>query len=143
MIYLDVCHYVFEQEEIPWIDHDLKYRGRELVIARQISMYLGRWFFPTMTDRERADIFRLDHTTSQHAYKTIRNLMYSDKDLRVRIDKYLVYIKEEIRKSNEEKYIKQLEDEKFREKLLATIDSMELIAKVYCDIKGLKLTKIE
>jgi len=143
MIYSDLCHYVFSEENMAWSDHALKYRKRELVIARQISMYLGRWFFPIHTDKELAEIFNQDHATSQHAFKTVRNLMFSDKEFRCKIDKYLAYIKEEIRKSKEESFLKQMEDEKFREKLLDTIDSMELIAKVYCDIKGLKLTKIE
>ena len=140
MEYLDICKYVFSEEVVDWELHTLESRKRQLVLARQISIYLGNWFYPTITDRELAAVFNKDHATASHAIKTIKQLLFSDKALRLRMDKYLRIVREKIKADQQKEVLKAAREKSIREKLLETIDSMELIAKVYCDITGKELT---
>lgn len=142
MEYIDICKYIFAEERVDWELHNFKSRRRQLVQARQISMYLGNWFYPNITDKLLAGIFGLDHASAQASFKAVKKLLFSDKAYRANMDKYLMQIRERIKKEEAERNEKLLQDEMFRKKLLDTIESMELIAKVYCDIKNKKLTDL-
>jgi hypothetical protein len=141
MTYEELCKYVFSEERVDWELHAIEDRKRQLVVARQISMYLGDWFFPQIPYVQLAGIFEKDHATCSHALKTIKALLFSDKSLRFRIDKYLKVIREKIKNEEQNQVVVLMQNENAREKLLETIESMELVARVYCDLAGLKLVK--
>jgi uncharacterized protein (DUF934 family) len=105
-------------------------------------MYLGNWFWPNLTDRELEKPFELKHASAWHAIKHIKALLFSDKELRIRIDKYLKIIRDQIKNDDQSKVVLLMQNENARDKLLETIDSMELVAKVYCDLTGMKLVKL-
>jgi hypothetical protein len=141
MEYIELCKYVFSEERVDWELHAIEDRKRQLVVARQISMYLGDWFFPQLSYKELAGIFGKDHSTCSHALKTIKELLFSDKSLRFRMDKYLKIIHDKIKNDEQSQVVQLMQNENAREKLLETIESMELVARVYCDLTGLKLVK--
>lgn len=141
MNYTELCKYVFSEERVDWELHATESRKRELVLARQISVYLGNWFFPEIINRDLAGIFGKDHAIATHSIKAIKSLLYSDKNLRIRIDKYLRIIREKIKEENQKEVLQAVKEQQMRDKLMESIASMELIAKVYCDITGMQLTK--
>ena len=96
MEYLDLCKAVFRKEVVDWEIRKLESRKRQLVQARQISMYLGNWFWPHLTGDQLAEPFAKDRCTAMHAIKTMKNLMFSDRALRERIDRYVVQIRKNI-----------------------------------------------
>jgi len=130
MNYESICRYVFSNEVVDWNLHDIKERKRQLVLARQISIYLGNWFYPKMTWKELAEIFKQDHASAMHAKKQVTNLLYSDKDLRRRVDRYL----NEIRKRIDENI-------PIHEPDIMDLAQMEIIAKIYADITGQVICK--
>lgn len=139
MEYIDICKWVFDKEGQDWENHNPKVRERDKAITRHISIYLGHWFIPRLTNQELADMFGKNHATPQNSFKQVRNLMYSDKDFRLKMDTYIRELNEIFKAEDIEKNKKILEEENIRKKLLETISSMEIIARVYCDLKGLKL----
>lgn len=135
MNYESICRYVFSNEVVDWNLHDIKERKRQLVLARQISIYLGNWFYPKMTWRELAAIFKQDRVTAMHSKKQITNLLYSDKDLRRRVDRYLNEIRKRIDEANEVPVVKVPEPD------IMDLAQMEIIAKIYADITGQVICK--
>jgi hypothetical protein len=142
MTYEELCKYVFSEERVDWELHAFKSRKRQLVQARQISIYLANWFWPKRyTNVELTKIFGQDHSSAQSSFKTVSKLLFSDKQYRTNMDKYLHVIRDRIKNEVIEQNERLIQEETVRKKLLDTIDSMEIIARVYCDIKGMKLIK--
>jgi hypothetical protein len=141
MTYEEIAKYIFSEERVDWELHKLKDRHRQLVLARQIAIYIAHWFYPAITNRELGEIFGQDHANANHSIKSVSNLLFSDKELRSRVDKYLIILREKIRNENQELIQSQMNDEKFKKKLTDAIDQMEMIAKVYADMTGMKLIK--
>jgi hypothetical protein len=141
MTYEELCKYVFSEERVAWELRTLNDRKRPLVMARQISIYLGNWFFTELTNKELSGIFNKDHASTNHAIKTIKALLFSDKNLRIRMDKYLMILRNRIKEDDQNKVVELMQNQSARDKLLETIESMELVAKVYCDLTGFKLIK--
>ena len=143
MTYETICRYVFACERIDWSLHDSKKRDRELVFARQVSIYLGNSFYPGMTWVALAAIFKKDHATAMHAVKSITNLMFSDSDIRQKMLKYSSEIQNHIRKRRETeiKVMLKMKNSDTLSALLTVIDKMELVAKIYCDITNNKIVK--
>lgn len=139
MEYIDICKYVFSEEVVDWELHAMKCRIRQLVLARQISIYLGNWFYPNITDEKLAAMFNQDHSNAQHSISTIKKLLFSDKALRAKMDKYLRVIRERINKEKNEVAVKSLQEMEVKATMLTTIENMELIVKAYCDITGKEL----
>lgn len=96
MNYEEICKYVFREQRIDWELHNIKSRKREIVDARYISMYLGNWFFPKMSADEATFIFGIDRTNFYAGLRCIKKLLFSDKQMRTDIDKYLAYISRKI-----------------------------------------------
>jgi len=144
MDYETIAKYVFANEHVPWELHDSKKRDRELVISRQISIYIQNSLHPEDTWVALGSMFKKDHATAMHAVKNIKDLMFSDVELRARILVYSQYIndQEKIRKETEIKNILAFKNVETLNTLLAMIDKMELIAKVYCDITNSKIVKV-
>jgi chromosomal replication initiation ATPase DnaA len=90
MTYEDICRYVFQREIVDWSLRTYKRRHRQLVQARQISIFLGNWFFPKMSDNDLAEPFAQDRCTALHAIKTIKGYLQYDKDFRDKMDNYLI-----------------------------------------------------
>ena len=74
-----VCDYFF----LPEARIFSKTRKREIVFARQTSMYFAKQY-KVGTSREIAEIFGLDHATALHAITTIYNL--TDTNSKIRLD---------------------------------------------------------
>lgn len=140
MKYEELCKYVFSEQQVDWELHNFKSRKRQLVQAKQICIYLGRWFFNGLRDIDLTEPLGIERSGYFHAQKSVKSLMFSDKQYRTNMDKYLLEIRKRIKEEDIAMIEKLQEEELYRKKLLDTIDSMEIVAKVYCDIKGLKLT---
>jgi hypothetical protein len=133
MNYEELCKYVFSEERVDWNLRSLKNRRKPLVLARHISIYLGNWFFPMMTDDDLIKPFNQDRCTTFHAIKNIKNLLFSDKDLRRRIDKYLRILGRELRAGE---LVKDTHNDIER-----SIECMHVVAQTYCELTGYKLVK--
>ncbi len=59
-----------------------KARTREIVLARQIAMYLARKYTEASLSRIGAELGRRDHSTVLHAFKTVEDLMATDKNVK-------------------------------------------------------------
>jgi len=144
MDYETICKYVFANEGIPWELHDTKKRDRELVTARQISIYIRYTLYPDETWLILGQMFSRDHSTAMHAVKNIKDLMFSNCEIRQKIFSYTEALKQQA-KSLEETEMKALiaaKDGETLKALLTTIDKMELVAKIYCEITNNKLVKV-
>ena len=95
MTYLEICKYVFSEERVLWDMRTFKGRRRQLVQAKQISVYLGNWFFPQLSNSELAEPFDQDRSTVNHSIQVIKGYLQYDKNIRTRIDKYLTIIRGE------------------------------------------------
>ncbi len=70
-----------------------KARTREIVLARQIAMYLAREYTDASLNRIGAEIGGRDHTTVLYACRTVQNLMETDKNLRQRVESIIRRLK--------------------------------------------------
>ena len=77
-----VCNYY----EIPVESLKSKSRKREIVQARQIAMYFSKNLTKASLATIGAHIGGKDHATVLHAYKTVLNLMETDKHFRSQIE---------------------------------------------------------
>lgn len=77
-----VCNYY----EIPVESLKSKSRKREIVQARQIAMYFSKNLTKASLATIGAHIGGKDHATVLHAYKTVLNLMETDKHFRAQIE---------------------------------------------------------
>jgi hypothetical protein len=136
----DIAKYVFSEQVVDWELRAIKCRKAQLVMARQISYYLINWFMPDVNQEEVSSIFAQDRCTMVHSVKNIKNLLYSEKSLRPKVDKYLNVIRKQLNEENKEDVLEMLKSEETQKKLFETISSMEMVAKVYCDLTGMKLT---
>lgn len=143
MNYEDICRYIFQSEGIDWLQHDSKKRDRSLVEARYISIFLGNWFYPGITWSELGRIFGKDHATAMHSIKCIKDLMFSNKDFRLRMCGYIEHIKSTIaiRDKIEMQSILAIKNTDTLNTLISVIDKMELVAKIYCEITNQKIIK--
>jgi len=89
MTYEDICKDVFRHELVDWNLRKYKRKYRQLAQAKQISIYLGNWFFPKLSDIELGEPFATSRSNTYHAIKTIKGYLQHDKAFRVKIDKYL------------------------------------------------------
>ena len=143
MNYELICKYVFASEGVDWLLHDSKKRDRELVFARQLSMYLGNQFYPKETWKNLASIFGKDHATAMTSVEVVKNLMFSNADIRRKVFTYCGYFKE-LKKNKDEAEMKNIlavKDAQTLNSLLEVIDKMELVAKIYCQITNNKIVQ--
>ncbi len=70
-----------------------KARSREIVLARQIAMYLSREFTDASLTKIGSEIGGRDHSTVLYACKTIKNLMESDKNIKQRVESIVSRLK--------------------------------------------------
>jgi hypothetical protein len=141
MNYEMICKYVFANEGVDWLLHDSKKRDRELVFARQLSIYIGNTFFPDETWATLGAIFHRDHATAMHAVKNIKDLMFSDAEIRRKVFTYSEYFKD-LKKNKDEAEMKNIlavKDAQTLNAILNVIDKMELVAQIYCQITNNKI----
>ena len=94
----ELVKFVFAQEGVDYNLRDLKLRNQEIVQARYKSMYLLHHFFPELRQREIAGIFKKDHGTVIHAYKTITNEIATNDNYSHIISNYIHQIRDMIKK---------------------------------------------
>ena len=135
---IEIAQYVFKELSIDWEFHRLKNRKRELITAKYTSIYLINWFYPKKLN-ECVELFGIDRCTLIHAIKSIKDLLFSDKWYRRDMDKYLEELRKKINAEEEQVIDRMMADERARQSILDTIDKMELIAKVYCEIMNKKM----
>lgn len=138
MTYDEICKYVFDKELISWDDCDSKSRFRPLVMARQISMFLGHWFYPALSWSTLALPFKKDHATAMYSIQNINNLMSTDKDFRVKVHSYIEFVGAKLQEQQiaEVERILKLKDADMVKTLISLVDKMELVARIYCSITG-------
>jgi hypothetical protein len=141
MKYEDLAKYVFAMERVDWELHNYKSRKRELVQARQMSIYLANWFWPLMNEKELVSIFEQSRSLAYNSLKSIKSQLYSDKNFRPKIEMYIRHIRAKIEAEEKAEHINTI-NLALSDVLADSIERMEIIAKAYCDIKGLTLTKI-
>lgn len=139
MEYIDMCKYIFNEEKIDWELHNSKSRKKELVEARYISIYLGNYFYPKLKQRDLGIVFDKCREDAWHAIKQIGSLLITDKELKAKVDKYIMYISIEIQIHN----INTTLVETSKNKLLDVLDKMEEVVKLYCKLTNTKLIKNE
>ena len=101
MTYEEMCKYVFSHERVDWEIRKMKLKKRQLVQARQISIYLGDWFYPHLTFEKLTEPFEQSRYLSLHSIKTVKSLMYSDRQFKSRVDRYLNAIRNQIKAEKE------------------------------------------
>ncbi|MFA5715037.1 MAG: hypothetical protein WC998_04825 [Candidatus Paceibacterota bacterium] len=89
----DLIKYVFSEERIDYELRFLKSRKRELVQARQRSIYLLHLFFPKMTWDSIAEPFGQKHDGSLHAYTQVTNYIATEKKYEQEMAKYITVIR--------------------------------------------------
>jgi hypothetical protein len=89
MIPEDLIKYVFKEERVDYELRASKSRKRELIRARQRSMYLLKHFFPKMSDKEITEPFGKDRCTSIDARDTVSNDIATDKKYEAEMSKYI------------------------------------------------------
>jgi hypothetical protein len=97
MEYKELSKWVFAMERVDWELHSFKSRKRELVQARQISIYLANWFWPRMTDKELTELFSQSHSLAHSALKHVKALLFSEPSFRKTIDCYLFILDEKMK----------------------------------------------
>jgi hypothetical protein len=85
----DLIKYVFKEERVDYELRASKSRKRELIRARQRSMYLLKHFFPKMSDSEITQPFNKDRCTSIDARATVTNDIATDKKYEAEMSKYI------------------------------------------------------
>src|SRR4030042_2087148 len=137
MTSIEIAKYIFKEQSMDWEFHCIKNRKRELITAKYTSIYLVNWFYPKRIN-ECVDLFGIDRCTIIHAIKQVKNLLFSDKWFRKDMDKYMNELREKINAEEKNVIDRMMEDERAKQSILDTIDKMELIAKVYCEIMNKK-----
>jgi len=89
----DVIKYVFEEERQDYQARLMKCRKAGLVQARQISMYLIKYFFRDMTWDEVGICLGQKHDGAIHAYNKVSNYIATEKLYEKRISKYIQVIR--------------------------------------------------
>ena len=138
MTTIEIAKYIFKEQSMDWEFHCIKSRKRELITAKYTSIYLVNWFYPKKLN-ECIDLFGIDRCTIIHAIKQVKNLLFSDKWFRKDMDKYMNDLREKINAEEKNVIDRMMEDERAKQSILDTIDKMELIAKVYCEIMNKKI----
>lgn len=138
MNYEALCKYVFSEEIVDWELHKFKSKKRQLVMARYMSIYLGNWFFPKMNGTELVKIFGLSRPCGVHAMQLIRDLSLNDKDIRKKLDKYLIVIRRQLDRENE---LLSLPLDSLQDKFIASIEIMEPVVRFYCDLTNSQIVK--
>lgn len=86
--YERVTRLVCQHLEVPFKEVFKKTRKREVCLVRQISMYLIKTHYPPVTLVNLGFYFGgRDHTTVIHSIVAIKNLMWSDPEMKRRVDK--------------------------------------------------------
>ncbi len=62
-----------------------KTRKREVVEARQISMWRIKMLYPNFSWREIGDFFSKDHATALHSIRIVNDLMETDKQFNQKV----------------------------------------------------------
>jgi len=89
----DLIKYVFREERVDYELRASKSRKRELIRARQRSMYLLKHFFPKMSDSEITQPFNKDRCTSIDARATVTNDIATDKKYEAEMSKYILVLR--------------------------------------------------
>jgi len=89
----DLIKYVFKEERVDYELRASKSRKRELIRARQRSMYLLKHFFPKMSDSEITKPFNKDRCTSIDARATVTNDIATDKKYEAEMSKYILVLR--------------------------------------------------
>ncbi len=85
----DIIRFVFKEERVDYELRASKSRKRELIRARQRSMYLLKHFFPKMSDSEITQPFNKDRCTSIDARATVANDIATNKQYSDEMSKYI------------------------------------------------------
>lgn len=139
MTYVDMCKYIFKEEGFPdwrWARVD-KSRTAEIKTARQICYYMGSIFYNGMTLNQLAEPFGQNHATVIHSIKTINNLRETEKTFDTRITNYIEAVSRWIDGNVITARVQK--EKELAAMLLAKIEEMELIAKVYCVLTDKKM----
>ena len=75
-------------EGINPIDIHCKCRKNELKETRQIVMYFAKRLYPSKTWQEISGYYGLEHATAMHAYKTIQNIIDTDRSFRDKMNNH-------------------------------------------------------
>ncbi len=142
MEYEDICRYIFAREGLNF-DEQRYSDSREKTIktARHISMYFARELYPKMSWRQIAETFNRDHSTAIYAHKIVRNDYETDKAFRYKIDD----IERALTGDGSHdltKLLKIIRIASVKRKLLADIDKLEAIVRVYDELTGRNRTRM-
>lgn len=86
-LYERVTRLVCQHLEVPFKELFKKNRKREVCLARHISMYIIRTHYPTVTLVSLGNYFcGRDHTSVVHGVQVIKNLMWSDPELKRKVE---------------------------------------------------------
>jgi hypothetical protein len=145
MTYEAMCIYVFQQEGFPdWEEaRQMVSRKKEIRTARQICMYLGSVFFPSMSLANLGNPFGQDHATVIHAKKTIVNDTTTRPDFNMKVKAYLHYLRRVIVSDDANEISRQLKEREVFDKFMDVLDKMELVARVYCELTNKQIINVK
>jgi hypothetical protein len=120
-------------------------RRRTVVLARQISMYLGNKFYPLITWADLAKPFNKDHATAMTSVKAINNLIETNKQFREKITKYSNTIHLSIAGNAEIVEVEELTEHVgfINTNLGSLVLKMRIIALAYCELTNQKIISNE
>lgn len=99
MTYDQLIRYIFSQENQVYEARKMKWRNRQFLEAKHISMTLGEWFF-NLSNSQTTNPFGNDHSTFNHTKKTVQDLRDTDKHFAAKYDRYLNEIRNMINIEN-------------------------------------------
>jgi len=143
MRYIEACRYIFERRGQKWENHTSRYRGRDFVLTKQICLVLGKAVYPELTYTELSLLFDMDHSSVNHAEKTINDLTYHDKKLKDELRFIERYLREQRYKADLRRIEKIKSDEKFVRRLERIVSEMRLVAEAYCLMTNHKIISNE
>ena len=142
MTYIEMCKYVFREEGFSdWKRlRQSESRKAELKTARQICMYLGDAYFNGITLKQLAAPFGLDHATAIHSKKAITNRRDTERAFDEKMKAYFHNLDQLFQESIILTRITK--ERELAAMLLAKIEDMKLIAKVYCVLSDKKMVDL-
>jgi hypothetical protein len=145
MTYEAMCIYIFQQEGFPDWEEARQMTSRKTTIrtARQICMYLGSIFFPSMSLGMLGEPFGKDHATVLHSKQTIVNDITTRPDFNVKVKTYIHYLRKVKASDDVNEISKQLKDREIFDRVMDVIDKMELVARVYCELTNKQLIAVK
>lgn len=95
IIYLleNISKYVCEYLQVDARLLMVRNRRKEIVVARQICMYLMRQFTKNLTVTKIGEYFNKDHTTVLYSIESVENISKYDTDFRLKLQNITQYVK--------------------------------------------------